>query len=261
MNAQPDDRRGTNAGDVDYERHGGGYAVQRQTDPRIAAYIHKALGAARTVLNVGAGAGSYEPIDRDVLAVEPSLTMRQQRPTHLTPAINAVAESLPLDDKSVEASMATITVHQWSDLERGLSEFRRVTRGPVIVLTFDGDALNRFWLADYAPELIAVEQRRFPAIASIQHALGGESSIQAIPVPVDCIDGFAEAYYARPERFLDCAVRQSQSAWTFLDQNIADQIVERLRADLDSGEWDRRYGEWRTIPEFEGSLRLILSRP
>jgi SAM-dependent methyltransferase len=129
------------AGDFDYERNGRGYAIQRRADDRIAALIHAALGTARTVLNVGAGAGSYEPDDRYVLAVEPSAAMRAQRPRHAAPVIQAVAEHLPLDDHSFDASMALIRVHQWPDAERGLRELRRVTRGPIVVMTFDGDAL------------------------------------------------------------------------------------------------------------------------
>lgn len=137
----------TLAGDFDYDRHGQGYARQRRTDPRIAARVHAArvhaaLGQARTVINVGAGAGSYEPEDRHVVAVEPSAAMRAQRPRHLAPALDAVAERLPFDDDSFDAAMATVTVHQGSDTEQGLRELRRVSHGPVVILTFDGDALD-----------------------------------------------------------------------------------------------------------------------
>ena len=249
----------TPAGDVDYGAHGKGYARQRRTDPRIAAFVHKALGAARTVLNVGAGAGSYEPEDRYVLAIEPSHAMRAQRPAHLVPAVHGVAEQLPLDDQSVDASMALITIHQWRNLEEGLSELRRVTRGPIVILTFDGDALDRYWLADYAPELIAVERRRYPAMEAIQRRLGGVTDVKTIPIPIDCVDGFTEAYYARPEAFLDPAVRRSQSAWSFVSEADQQRIVEALANDLKSGEWEKRYGMWRRQPFFEGSLRLIVS--
>src|SRR5688572_12062957 len=176
------------AGDFDYEAHGSGYARQRRTDPRIAALVYAALGDARTVLNVGAGAGSYEPEDRHVIAIEPSAAMRAQRPKHLTPAIHGIAENLPLDDQSVDASMASITVHQWPDLQKGLSELRRVTRDRIIVLTFDGDVLDRYWLADYVPELIAHERRRFPAIETICKCFGGKTEVQSIPIPKDCVD-------------------------------------------------------------------------
>ena len=191
------------AGDVDYAVHGRGYAAQRRTDPRIARFIDDALGDARTVLNVGAGAGSYEPQDRHVVAVEPSAAMRAQRPAHAVPAIDARAEYLPFDDDAFDAAMATVTVHQWRDLERGLHELRRVTRGPVVVLTFDGDALDRFWLKHYVPELLAAERARSPAIARIVDALGGRADVVTVPIPIDCVDGFSDAFYARPEAFLD----------------------------------------------------------
>lgn len=249
------------AGDFDYDTRGHGYARQRRTDPRIAATIHAALGPARTVLNVGAGAGSYEPTDRYVLPIEPSAVMRAQRPPHLAPAVSAVAEALPLDDNSFDAAMAIVTVHQWSDYRRGLAELRRVTRGPVVILTFDGDALDRFWLAQYVPELIAAERRRFPPIESIRAALGGVSEVRTVPIPIDCVDGFTEAFYARPERFLDPAVRRAQSAWGFVPDDVEERFVARLRADLESGAWDRQYGHWRQLPCFEGSLRLIVASP
>ena len=249
---------GKQAGDVDYGTFGKDYARKRRSDPRIAALVHRALGDAKTVLNVGAGAGSYEPEDRYVIAIEPSETMRAQRPAHLVPAIRGIAEQLPLDDQSVDASMALVTVHQWQNLDEGLRELTRVTRGPIVVLTFDGDALDLYWLADYAPELISVERRRYPAIATIVAGLGGNADVETVPVPIDCVDGFTEAYYARPEAFLDAEVRRSQSAWSFVRDEDQTRFVQTLGDDLKSGAWDRKYGEWRTKPYFEGSLRLIV---
>ena len=249
------------AGDFDYERHGQGYAARRRTDPRIAALVTAALGPAATVLNVGAGAGSYEPADRYVAAVEPSASMRAQRPVGFAPAIDGAAEHLPFDDDSFDAAMATITVHQWSDPARGLAELRRVSRGPVVILTFDGDALDLLWLAEYVPELMAAERRRYPAITDLCAALGGRSEVTAVPIPRDCVDGFTEAFYATPERFLDPEVRRSQSAWGFVEPEVAERGIERLRVDLASGEWDRRFGALRTQPEFHGSLRLVVAHP
>lgn len=249
------------AGDFDYERSGAGYRNQRRTDPRIAAYVHAAIGNARSVINVGAGTGSYEPEDRVVTAVEPSASMRSQRPAHLSVAIDAIAENLPFDDASFDAAMATVTVHQWTDTDQGLREMRRVSRGPVVVLTFDGDALDLLWLANYAPELIAVERRRYPKIDHIVQVLGGKSAVTPIPIPKDCVDGFTEAYYARPERFLNPTVRQSQSAWGFVESEAVERIVSQLRADLESGEWSRRYGAIASQPEFIGSMRLICATP
>ena len=222
--------------------------------------IHRALGDARTVLNVGAGAGSYEPEDRQVLAVEPSAAMRAQRPRHRAPAIDASAESLPFDDQSFDAAMATVTVHQWSDHERGLRELRRVSCGPVVILTFDGDALDRFWLADYVPELIDAERGRYPSIARIEAILGSRTAVLEVPIPIDCTDGFTEAFYARPEEFLHEDVRRAQSAWGFVEPAIEARFVEQLRVDLDTGTWDARYGELRRQPTFTGSLRLITAQ-
>ncbi|GAA1595279.1 class I SAM-dependent methyltransferase [Actinoplanes couchii] len=248
----------TTWGDFDYETNGQGYAIQRRPDPRIAARIHAALGDARTVLNVGAGAGSYEPADRYVVAVEPSARMRAQRPSTAVPALDGTAEQLPFDDDSFDASMACVTVHQWTDTARGLAELRRVTRGPVVVLTFDGDALDRLWLAGYAPELVAAERRRYPAIDTIAAALGPNSAVSEVPIPIDCVDGFTEAYYARPEMFLNQRVRDAQSAWGFVDEAATTRTVDRLRADLESGTWDDRHGHLRTQPEFTGALRIIV---
>jgi SAM-dependent methyltransferase len=246
------------AGDFDYERSGQGYAKERRTDPRIAALVHSALGPSRTVLNVGAGAGSYEPTDRRVVALEPSATMRAQRPVNAVRALDGVAEHLPFNDKSFDGSMATLTVHQWPQMEVGLREMRRVTRGPVVVLTFDGDALDRLWLNDYVPELIEAERRRYPALDAISDALGGGATISSVPVARDCLDGFTEAFFARPEAFLNTATRRSQSAWGFVDDGVEDRFVAQLRHDLESGAWDERYGALRHRDAFEGALRLVV---
>ena len=155
------------------------------------------------MLNVGAGAGSYEPVDRYVLAVEQSATMRAQRPAVAVPAVDAAAGQLPFDDDSFEAAMAVLTVHQWTDVDRGLRELRRVSRGPVVVLTLDAPALQEFWLADYVPEVVAVERSRFPALAQVTDALApgsAEVSVDPVPVPWDCTDGFGEAFYGDRRR-------------------------------------------------------------
>jgi SAM-dependent methyltransferase len=244
-------------GDFDYDSHGAGYAQHRRPDPRIAAAIHRALGDARTVLNVGAGTGSYEPQDRQVFALEPSAAMRAQRPPDASPAIHGLAEALPFDDRSFDAVMAVMTVHQWADLDQGLRELRRVSRGPVVVVAGDGESLPRFWLNDYAPELIAAEQRRYPPIAELAAKLGARSQPQNIPIPIDCTDGLCEAFYARPERLLDPAVRAAQSSWGFVGPQVQPRFVAELSADLASGAWDERYGHWRTLPAYQGSLILI----
>lgn len=249
------------AGDVDYAPIAGGYRTYRQPEPEFSAAISDALGEARTVVNVGAGAGSYEPADRDVVAVEPSATMRAQRPDHLGPAVDAVAENLPFDDDAFDAAMATFSVHQWTDLDAGLRELRRVSRGPVVVLTCDARLLDRCWIAEYAPEMIATEARRYPALQQIADTLGGTTQVDNLPIPLACVDGFSEAYYGRPEMLLDPGARRANSAWSFLDDAVAERSVAALRADLDSGQWDRRFGHLRTTAHFAGSLVLIVNHP
>ena len=249
------------AGDADYGIIGTGYATYRRADPRIAAAVAAALGEARTVLNVGAGAGSYEPVDRQVTAVEPSASMRAQRPGHLPPAVDAVAEKLPFASGSFDASMATFTVHQWPDLNAGLAEMRRVTRGPVVILSCDPDELDRFWLASYLPEVIAVEAGRYPRMEAIAGALGGAVEIIPVAIPLDCTDGFGEAYYGRPERLLEPAARLACSAWSFVEPAIVSRFEQGLRQDLETGAWDTQYGHLRAQPSFQGSLKLIVGRP
>lgn len=249
------------AGDADYGTIGLGYTHYRQPDPYIEQFIRQALGNARSVLNVGAGAGSYEPVDRDVTAVEPSASMREQRPAHLPVAIDAVAQDLPFADAGFDASMATFTVHQWPDLKAGLAEMRRVTRGPVLILTCDPARLNASWLADYAPQMIAVEAQRYPAMSAIVEGLGARTEVLHVQIPLMCTDGFSEAYYGRPERLLEAGARRANSAWSFVEPGIEDIFVERLSRDLKDGEWDAKYGVLRNQPLFDGSLRLIIGHP
>jgi SAM-dependent methyltransferase len=249
------------AGDADYSVIGDGYARIRQPDPRIARQFHAALGDARTVLNVGAGAGSYEPTDREVTAVEPSASMRAQRPPHLSRAIDATAERLPFENDSFDAAMASVTVHQWPDLERGLGEMRRVTRGPVVILTFDPVPPNDWWIRDYIPELLEVEGRRMPAIDRVERALGGVTEVQTVVVPRDSTDGFGQAFYGRPERLLEPEVRRAMSAWSFVPADVVARFERDLGADLASGDWDAKYGAFRELPEWDGGLRLVIGRP
>lgn len=255
------ERSDGSAGDADYGRIGSGYTAYRQPDPSIAAHLLAALGDARRILNVGAGAGSYEPIDRDVTAVEPSATMRAQRPAHLTEAIDATAECLPFPNDHFDGAMTTFSVHQWTDLDAGLREMRRVTRGPVVVLTCDPDLVERFWLYAYAPDVLATEARRYPALNRIMRALGGTATSVGVPIPLHCRDGFNEAYYGRPERLLDPAARLACSAWSFVPDALARDYVAVLEHDLAAGIWDARLGHLRTQPTFDGSLRLIVATP
>ncbi|MEI9983799.1 MAG: methyltransferase domain-containing protein [Aliidongia sp.] len=254
-------REDGSAGDADYGAIGGGYTRYRRAEPRIAAQILAALGPAETVLNVGAGAGSYEPTDRHVTAVEPSAAMRAQRPASLSLAIDAAAEALPFPDRHFDASMSTFSVHQWSKLEAGLTEMRRVTRGPVVILTCDPDALDRFWLHRYAPEVTEVEARRYPAIEAVRQALGGSCDIRTVAIPLHCRDGFNEAYYGRPEMLLQPGARLACSGWSFVAPEAVERFATTLRGDLASGAWDRQYGHLRRQPEFEGPLRLVIGLP
>lgn len=249
------------AGDVDYDRLEVTYAVRRQTDPRIAAQVHAALGPARTVVNVGAGAGSYEPADRAVVAIEPAASMRAQRPADAAPVLAAAAERLPLADRSVDAAMAMVTIHQWSDLDAGLVELRRVARGPVIVLTADPAALPQFWAGEYWPEVLAVEARRFPSIERLATTLGGDVETVPVRIPAGCLDGFMEAYFGRPEQLLNPAVRAAQSSWTFVGPDVVRRGLVHLAADLEAGRWDDRHAALRSAPDFDGSLRLVVARP
>lgn len=249
------------AGDANYSRIGVGYSRYRQPEPEIEAAIAAALGDARTVVNVGAGAGSYEPVDRVVTAVEPSATMRAQRGAHLAPAVDASAESLPFVTDGFAAAMSTFSVHQWGDLEAGLAEMRRVATGPVVILTCDPARLDRFWLADYAPEVIATEARRYPAIDRIAEALGGDVTCEIVPIPLGCLDGFGEAYYGRPEALLDPGARRANSAWSFVGDDVEARFESELRRDLDDGTWDAAHGALRRQPRFDGSLVLIRAVP
>jgi SAM-dependent methyltransferase len=245
---------------VDYDLHGRTYARHRQADPRIAARIHEALGDARTVLNVGAGTGSYEPRDRWVLAVEPSATMRAQRPAGAAPAIAARAEALPLDDETVDAAMACVTIHHWEPPWAGLAELRRVARGPVVVFTFELEDLPA-WQKEFLREGLVVERPRFPPVHDIASALGGRTRIERIPTPGDCLDGFFEAFWRRPEALLDQSVRASQSMWRLLEPGVEERIVKRLASALRTGAWDAEHGYLREQESLDGALRLVISEP
>ena len=229
-----------------YDNLGQTYSKIRQTDPRIAQFVFDALKDAKTVFNIGAGSGSYEPSDKYVVAVEPSATMRKQRiDQHKTAAINATATSLPFDNKSFDAAMAMVTIHHWPDIEKGLKEVRRVTRNQVVIMTFDPDCLDNFWNAHYFPELIEVEKARYPKIEAIKNALGANCDVISIPIPLDCKDGFQEAFYGHPEAFLNPEVRQNQSAWGFLPKGLEEPLVKRLEKDLLIGNWDKKFGHYR----------------
>ncbi|HEY1356014.1 MAG TPA: methyltransferase domain-containing protein [Solirubrobacterales bacterium] len=240
-----------------YDRMGIDYATVRRADPRIEATIHAALGDARTVLNVGAGAGSYEPTDREVIAVEPSPVMIAQRPPGAAPAIEAFAEDLPLADDSVDAVMGVFTMQHWTDVDRGLAEVARVGRDRAVFVTLDVDVAESMWLAaEYLPELIEADRRDFPSLEQLASALPG-LEVEPIPVPGDCSDGFAVGLWSRPEAHLDPRVRQASSTWHRLDPGAVERALADLAADLESGEWDRRHGDLRELEELDVGLRLV----
>ncbi|HEX5194299.1 MAG TPA: methyltransferase domain-containing protein [Solirubrobacteraceae bacterium] len=245
-----------------YERIGHGYATNRREDPRINALIDAALGDARTVVNVGAGAGSYEPRDRHVIAIEPSDVMASQRPAELAPAIRATAGTLPLRDASVDAAMAILTVHHWDDeQERGVRELRRVARDTIVILTFDADVCARMWLvADYLPELAELDRRIFPPLDRLAEWLGCPNPrVDAVEVAADTPDWTFASFWAHPERVLDPHARASTSGFARMDPAIVQRAAARLAADLESGAWDARHGHLRALDAYDAGLRLVVA--
>lgn len=240
-----------------YDEIGGGYAAVRRQDPRLAAPIWEALGSAKTVVNVGAGAGSYEPGDREVTAVEPSAVMIAQRPTGAARVVLAPAENLPFPDNSFDAAMAVITLHHWSDVEAGLAEMRRVARRRAVVVMFDPELEANLWIArDYFGEHAARCFSSLPPISRVLDAFP-EAHVRPLLVPNDCSDRMFATLWARPEQYLDPRVRAATSVWGRLPADVVTRAVAELRRDLESGAWDGRYGHLRATPEFDVGLRLI----
>ena len=249
--------------DARYDAIGAEYAVTRREDPRIAALIHAALGKARSIVNVGAGAGSYEPRDRDVIAVEPSEVMIAQRDPRLPPAIPGVAYPLPLEDRSVDAAMAVLTIHHWDeDQERGVREMRRVARGPVVILTFDPEVSARMWLmADYLPEVAELDRRTLPGPRTLALWVGGDVDVRVVPISRDTPDWMLGSFWAHPERVLDAKARNSTSGFARMPAEVVDRVVEAVERDLRDGTWDARHGHLRELDEYDAGLRLLVSNP
>lgn len=240
-----------------YDRLGLTYSEVRRAEPRFEAAIWRALGDARTVLNVGAGTGSYEPPDVEVCALEPSEVMIAQRPPGAAPAVRGRVEALPFEDRRFDATMGVFTMQHWDDVERGLAEVRRVTRDRIVLLTLDLDVTAEMWLCrDYLPEIVAHDRETFPTIARLEETLPAVE-VERIEVPGDCADGFCVALWSRPEAHLDPAVRRCSSIWHLLPTDVVEPGLARLRADLQSGEWDRRYGELRSRRSLDIGLRLV----
>ena len=239
-----------------YDTIGDGYHDRRRPDPRIASAIERALGDARSVVNVGAGTGSYEPVDRSVLAIEPSLNMVRQRAMGASPAVRAVASALPLPDASHDASLAVLTVHHWPGLEQGLAELVRVARCRAVVLTHDPDATG-FWLEDYFPEMFEEIRRILPPLGRLRSALGRTRTIE-VAVPPDCVDGFLCAYWCRPEAYLDARNRAAISSFAMLPPGAAREGLARLDADLRSGAWEHRNGSLRERTSIDLGYRILI---
>ncbi len=239
-----------------YDRIGVGYSAVRRPDRRWAQIIRASLGDARTVLNVGAGSGAYEPADVRVVAVEPSLEMRAQRDRDAAPCVIGRAESLPFDDQAFDAVQAVLTVHHWSDLEGGVSELLRVA-SRFAVVTYDMDVQAGFWFTrDYVPEIAEAERSRVPSLDRLT-ALLGPCEVTELPVWHDFTDGFMTAFWRRPEAYLDPMMRRACSAFALTDTEAIERGVERLRDDLASGTWHRRYADMVMRDRIDAGFRLL----
>lgn len=240
-----------------YDTIGVGYAVGRRTDPPVAARIWAALGEAETVLNVGAGAGSYEPQDRRVVAVEPSKVMRAQRERTAAPCVAALAEALPFAASCFDAAMAVLWDHHWTDPVGGLREMARVARR-VVLFQWDPAAIPSYWLVrDYLPEFATLSQHG-PSLQERARAIG--ASMVPVPVPWDCVDGFFHAYWRRPHAYLDADVRRATSVWARVGPAVEARAVTQLAADLRSGRWHERNVDLLDLPEADLGARLIVTR-
>ncbi len=244
-----------------YDTIGYQYSATRREDPQLRDRILRGLGDSRTVVNVGAGTGSYEPHDRHVIAVEPSDVMAAQRPAGLAPAIRGSASPLPLRDDSVDAAMAILTIHHWDDqLEPGVHELRRVARGPVIIVTFDPVVSGNMWLMrDYIPESAAVDQATFPTIDTLATWLGGTVEVEPILTTRDTPDWTAASFWAHPERVLNQAARNATSAFARLEPSLINRVVTNMERDLRDGTWDRRNGHLRGLSEYDAGMRLVVA--
>jgi SAM-dependent methyltransferase len=240
-----------------YDTIGRTYRRYRRPDPRIARQVEEALGGCASAVNVGAGAGSYEPRGRRLLAVEPSLTMIRQRAPDAAPAVRAVADALPFRDAAFDAALALLTVHHWPDGRRGLAELGRAARRRVVVFTHDPSAVG-FWLEGYFPEIFRIDRAIFLPLGELRGVLG-RSQVFDVPIPRDCVDGFLGAYWARPEAYLDAGARSAISSFAKLGGAELVDGLARLRADLASGEWRRRHGHVLAQSELDLGYRLVVA--
>lgn len=243
-----------------YDQIGLGYTTTRQPDPRIAQAIRRALGAAHRVVNVGAGAGSYESADVTMVAIDASYAMLRQRSPGAAPAVQATAEHLPLRADAVDAALAVLTLHHWDKLEAGLAELRRVVRDRVVIVTWDPAAQDSFWLTrDYFPEILELDVRRFPRMEQLGHQLPGVT-VEPLLIPHDCQDGFLGAFWRRPEAYLDSRIRQGMSGFAQLPIGVVDAGLARLADDLKTGRWAARYAGFTALDSADLGYRLLVAR-
>jgi SAM-dependent methyltransferase len=237
-----------------YDTIGLGYAERRRPEPAVMDALGRALGDAATVLNVGAGTGSYEPADREVVALEPSREMIRQRDPAGPPVVQASAEAIPFADGSFDAALAVLTLHHWSDLARGLREMARVAARRVVILTWDPEHRD-FWLTrDYFPDILALNTQLFPSFAALRRHLGPGRS-EVLPIPHDCRDGFLGAYWRRPAAYLDPAVRAAMSGFSMITG--VEPRIERLAADLADGRWHERNRDLLDREELDIGYRIM----
>jgi SAM-dependent methyltransferase len=242
-----------------YDEIGATYALTRRPDPRIERRIADALGDARTVVNVGAGAGAYEPRDREVVAVEPSAVMLAQRAPGSAPAVQAPAEALPFPDRSFDAALAVLTMHHWQDWRRGVAELRRVTRTRIAMLTFDPERIRDYWLVrDYLPQIAVQDEARFPPLATVAEALGG-AEIMPVPIAHDCTDGFLCAWWRRPLAYLEAEVRANISSFATIAPVVLGEALQRLERDVADGVWARRNADLIAGDEADFGYRLLVA--
>jgi SAM-dependent methyltransferase len=218
----------------------------------------RGLGDAETVVNVGAGAGAYEPADRAVVAVEPSWRMIQQRGAGVPRVVQASAEALPFPDRTFDAALAVLTLHHWTDWRRGLDEMRRVANR-LVVFTSDPSEAGHFWLTDsYFPEILELDRRRYPSVTEVAGHVGN-CNVEHVAIPHDCIDGFLAAFWRRPEAYLDPQVRAGMSGFALLDHAAVARGIARLEADLESGAWEQRFGHIRSLDALDVCYRLVVA--
>ena len=241
-----------------YDDLGRTYSVTRQEDPRVAAQLWSALGVGRSLLNVGAGTGNYEPADRMVVALEPSQAMINQRRRRSHRVVRGVAEHLPFADGTFDASLAVFTVHHWTDREAGLRELRRVSRRQV-VLFFEPSVVQQFWAVDYFEEARQLPSEQNAPDEHLLRALLAVREMQTLLVPRDCVDGFGAAYWARPEAYLDPAVQAGTSWMALLPPAVLQRGTANLRRDLASGAWDANHGHLRSMDTFDAGYRLAVA--